>query len=112
MKIKVNDNILVITGKNKGKSGKVLRSSKSRNEWKITVEGINIVKKAVKASENQKGGFIELEKPISCSNVMLICPNCNKTTRVEHNDLKGKDKKRACKKCKKVIDQPFTKAKK
>ena len=70
---------------------------------KVVVEGIAKVKKHVKATEDKKGGIIEFEKPIDASNVMIICPHCNKVTRVGHNGLKGKDKKRTCKKCDKVL---------
>ena len=71
MKIKVNDNVLVIAGKDKGKSGKVLRTLK--NEQKVVVEGINISKKHSKPrTNNDKGGIFDIEMPIHVSNVKLV----------------------------------------
>lgn len=71
MKIKVNDNVLVITGKDKGKTGKVLKTLK--NEEKVVVEGINISKRHTKPrTNNDKGGIFEIEMPIHVSNVKKV----------------------------------------
>lgn len=71
MKIKVNDNVLVITGKDKGKSGKVIKTLK--NENKVVVEGINISKRHTKPrTNNDKGGIFDIEMPIHVSNVKLV----------------------------------------
>ncbi len=81
MNIKVNDNVLVITGKYKGNRGKVLKTIPGDN--KVIVEGVNIVHKHEKARKaNETSRIITEEAPIDASNVMVICPGCNKPTRV------------------------------
>ncbi len=101
MKIKKNDTVLIISGKDKGKKAKVLESFPKNN--KVIVEGVNIVKKHRRArSEKEKGQVIELPKPISVSNLKLICPKCSKAVRVGYR-LTEKDKYRICKKCEQEI---------
>lgn len=101
MKIKKNDNVIIITGKYKNKIGKVEKAFPKNN--KIQVSGINIIKKNSKPSrKNPKGGIIEINKPIDISNAMLVCPKCNKKTRVGYKIIKGK-KIRFCKKCQEEI---------
>jgi large subunit ribosomal protein L24 len=96
-KIKKNDQIKISAGKNKGKTGKVLRVFPDEN--KIIVEGLNLIKKHVKARrEGEKGQRIEIPGKINISNAMLVCPKCGKPTRVGHKDIEGK-KMRICKKC-------------
>ena len=80
-KIKKDDNVKVIAGKDVGKTGKVL--SVNREKGKVLVEGVNIVKKTFKkTSENQAGGIKDIEAYLDISNIMLICPKCKKDTRV------------------------------
>ncbi len=101
--IKKNDTVIVITGKNKGKRGRVIRVMPSDN--KIIVEKINIVKRHMKPSRKYaQGGIIEKEAPIHISNVMLLCPKCERPTRISAMELADGKKVRACKKCKEVID--------
>jgi large subunit ribosomal protein L24 len=101
--IKKNDTVVVITGKNKGKRGRVIRVMPSDN--KIVVEKINIVKRHMKPSRKYaQGGIIEKESPIHISNVMLLCPKCDRPTRISSMELADGKKVRACKKCKEVID--------
>ncbi len=110
MKVKTGDNVLVITGKDKGKSGKVMEVLAQEN--KVVVENINIVTKHQKPrSQQDKGGKIQKTAPIEASNVMVICPNCNKATRVAHSEVAGK-KVRSCKKCGSSLDKEFVKASK
>jgi large subunit ribosomal protein L24 len=110
MKVKTGDNVLVITGKDKGKSGKVLEVLASDN--KVVVENINVVTKHQKPrSQQDKGGKIQKTAPIEASNVMVVCPNCNKATRVAHSEVAGK-KVRSCKKCGASLDKDFVKASK
>ena len=102
MKIKKNDKALIISGKDRGKTGKILRAFPK--EGKILVEGVNIVKKHQKPRrEGEKGQIIQLPKPIDVSNVKLICPNCAKPARVGYKiiskDKKQRVKTRICKKC-------------
>ena len=110
MKVKTGDNVLVITGTDKGKSGKVLEVLASDN--KVVVENINVVTKHQKPrSQQDKGGKIQKTAPIEASNVMVVCPNCNKATRVAHSEVAGK-KVRSCKKCGASLDKDFVKASK
>ncbi|NQT23065.1 MAG: 50S ribosomal protein L24 [Candidatus Omnitrophica bacterium] len=102
LKIKKNDTIVVLAGKDKGKTGKVLKVyPKTR---KSIVEGINFVKKhARKTREDQKGGIIQKEAPIHISNIAVFCKGCTKPTKVGYNILKDGTKSRYCKKCNEVF---------
>lgn len=101
MKIKKNDTVLIISGKDKGKKAKVLESFPKNN--KILVDGVNIVKKHRRPrSEKEKGQIIELPKPISVSNVKFICPKCNKAVRIGYR-LTKESKYRICKKCEQEV---------
>ena len=107
MKIKVNDNVLVITGKYKGKEGKVLKTDPTGR--KVIVEGVNIVHKHEKAKKaNETSRIITEEAPIDVSNVELVCDKCGKPTRVGHAIVEGK-KVRVCKKCGAVLDKAYVK---
>jgi len=101
-KIKKNDVVLVTTGKDRGKSGKVVSLDPRRGV--LIVDGINKFKKHAKPSNKYpQGGIIDITKPIRVSNVMIICPACQKPTRVSYKN-EGKDKRRVCKKCGEVAD--------
>lgn len=107
MKVKVNDNVLVITGKYKGKQGKVLKTYP--DEGKVIVEKVNIVHKHEKAKKaNETSRIIEEEAPINVSNVEVVCDKCGKPTRVGHIFVEGK-KVRVCKKCGAVLDKAYVK---
>jgi len=98
LRIKKNDIVSVIAGKDKGKRGKVIEVLPSLS--RAIVENINISKKAVRRTQqNQKGGFVDLEMPIHLSNLMLFCKQCNKPVRFKVSILKDKSKVRECKKC-------------
>lgn len=97
MKIKKNDLVLIISGKDKGRTGKILDFFKK--EGKVLVEGINLMKKHQKPKKSgEKGQIIQLSKPIDASNVKLICPKCGKASRVGCKIVEKK-KYRICKKC-------------
>lgn len=97
MSIKKGDKVEVLSGKDRGKQGVVLRAIPV--EGKVVVEGVAVAKKAVKPNQqNQQGGIISQEMPIDASNVNLVCPECGKRTRVGH-EKDGKNKLRICKKC-------------
>lgn len=97
LSVKKGDNVLVIAGKDKGKTGKILVSYPKDN--RVLVEKVNIVTKAKKPkSAQEKGGIFKEEAPIDASNVMVLCPVCGKATRVAHSVIEGK-KVRTCKKC-------------
>ncbi len=100
-KLKKNDKVRVIAGKDKGREGTIISFVPEKNS--VIVEGVRIVKKHVKASSTSKGGIIEKEAPIHISNVMLICPHCNKPTRVGIKFLESGEKVRYCKKCGETI---------
>ena len=98
IKIKKNDIVEIIAGKDKGKKGKVLRVFPEAQ--KAIVENINIIKKARrKTQEDQKGGIIEIETPLNLSNLMLVCKQCSKRIRTKIFVLKDGAKIRECKKC-------------
>lgn len=97
MKIKKGDNVLIISGKYRGKKGEVLKAFPK--ERKVLVEGVNIVKKHMRPRrEGEKGQIIEMPTPIDISKVKLICPKCGKATRVGYK-IEEKKKFRICKKC-------------
>lgn len=97
LSIKKGDNVLVIAGKDKGKSGKVLVSLPADNS--VVVAGVNMISKHKKPrSAQDKGGIIKREGKIHASNVQIICPNCDKATRISNVTVDGK-KIRQCKKC-------------
>lgn len=101
-KIKKNDNVVVITGKDKGKSGKVLRVVPSMN--KAVVEGVNFVHKHMrKTRDNQQGGIIKKEAMINLSNLAVFCKRCNSATKVGYSILSDGSKSRFCKKCNEVF---------
>ena len=98
MKIKKGDNVIVISGKDKGKQGKVIKVLMS--EQKVIVENINLKKKHQRSKTGgKKGEKIEVLRPISVSTVSLICKNCGKPTRIGHRVLPDGNKIRICKKC-------------
>lgn len=110
MTIKTGDNVLVITGKDKGKQGKVLEVNRETN--RVTIDGVNVVKRHQKPrSQQDKGGVISKVAPIDASNVMVVCPSCGKPSRVGHKEIDGK-KVRICKKCGTSLDKEFVKASK
>lgn len=101
MKIKKGDIVLVISGKNKGKKGKILRAFPK--ERKILIEGVNLMKKHQKPRKTgEKGQIIQKPAPIDISNVKMICPKCNKAVRLGYKIVNDK-KYRICKKCNKQI---------
>ena len=89
-KLKVNDTVQVLAGKDKGKNGKVKSINFKTN--RVFVEGVNVVKKAMKPNQaNQQGGFVDLEKAIHISNVALLDPKSGKPTRVSVKKVAGKN---------------------
>ena len=97
MNIKRDDKVIVLSGKDKGKEGKVL--SVDPKAGKVIVEGVSVASKHSKPrKQGDKGGIIKLETPIYACKVMVVCPKCGKATRVAHKLENGK-KVRVCKKC-------------
>lgn len=103
MKIKKNDNVLVIAGKDKGKKGKV-RFVYPKHQ-KVIVEGANFIKKHARATgQARQAGIIDREAPLAISNVMLLCEKCHKPARVGYRFLEDGKKVRYCKNCQEVVD--------
>ncbi len=103
MKIRKDDTVLVIAGRDRGKKGKV-RFAHPKDK-KMVVEGINFIKKHARATGRVKqAGIIEQEAPITVSNVMLLCGRCNHPTRVGFRFLEDGRKVRICRSCHEVID--------
>jgi len=97
MNIKRDDKVIVLSGKDKGKEGKVL--SVDPKAGKVIVEGVSVASKHSKPrKQGEKGGIIKLETPIYACKVMVVCPKCGKATRVAHKLVDGKNV-RVCKKC-------------
>ena len=97
MKIHKDDTVLIISGKDRNKKGKIL--DVFAKEGRIVVEGANIQKKHIRPKKSgEKGQIVQKSAPISVSNVKLICPKCGKATRVG-SKIEGKKKYRVCKKC-------------
>ena len=103
MKIRKNDTVVIIAGKDKGKRGKVRHSLP--DEERVIVEGANMIKRHSRARRaTRQAGIIELEAPIHISNVMLLCDKCGKPTRVSIRFLADGKRVRVCKSCQEVID--------
>lgn len=103
MKIHKNDQVLVISGKDKGKKGRVHYAFPDKEQ--IIVEGINMIKRHTKArSVARQAGIIERESPLHISKVMLICGKCNRPSRVGFRFLEEGKKVRVCSSCQEVID--------
>lgn len=101
-KIKKNDMVYVLCGKDKGKTGKVFRVN--NKSGKAFVEGINYVKKHMrKSKQDQQGGIVQKESPIQLSNIAVLCKTCNKPAGVGINVLADGTKSRYCKRCKEVL---------
>ena len=104
IRLKRNDIVVVIAGKDKGKRGKILKVL--RDENRVIVEGVNFIKKHVRPSaQHRHGGIIEREGPIHVSNVMIYCPKCNRGVRIGMKFLEDGRKVRVCKKCGEILDK-------
>ena len=103
MKIRKNDTVLVIAGKDKGKRGKVRQTFPKKD--RVTVDGVNMVKRHSRArGAARQAGIIELEVPLRASDVMLVCNKCNKPVRVGFRFLEDGRKARICRSCYEIID--------
>lgn len=103
MNVKKGDRVKVLSGKDKGKEGVILRSLPQKE--RVVVEKVNMIKKAMRPTQqNPQGGISTMEAPIHVSNVMLVCPHCNQATRVNRKRNEEGKKIRICKKCGKDID--------
>ena len=105
VQIRKGDNVKVIAGKDAGKSGRVLSVNAAKNT--VVVEHVGIIKRHTRPnpSKNIKGGIVEKEAGINVSNVMVICGNCGKHTRIGHTILPDGSKVRSCRHCKSTLDK-------
>jgi large subunit ribosomal protein L24 len=102
--VKRGDTVQVIAGKERGKSGKILKAFPTKG--RVIIEHVNMIKKHTKRrSQGQGGGIIEREGTVHASNVMLVCPSCGKATRLGKKLLEDGSKARICKKCGEVVDR-------
>ena len=103
--LKKNDNVLVITGKDRGKKGRVIRVVPEKN--RLIVEGVNLIKRHTRPNpaKNIKGGVVQREASLHASNVQLVCPECGAQTRIGHKVLEDGRKVRICRKCGGVVDK-------
>jgi large subunit ribosomal protein L24 len=103
--IRKNDNVVVTTGKDRGKRGRVVRLEPEKN--RLVVEGVNIIKRHTKPNpqKNVKGGVVEREAALHASNVQIVCPECGKPTRIGKKVLDDGRKVRICRKCDGVLDK-------
>jgi large subunit ribosomal protein L24 len=103
--IRRNDTVVVTTGKDSGKRGRVLKVLPVRN--RVVVEGVNFIKRHTRPNpqKNVKGGIVEREASLHASNVQLVCPECSKKTRVGRRVLSDGRKVRICRKCEGVVDK-------
>lgn len=101
--IRKNDTVIVLSGRSRGKSGRVLKVVPERHT--LIVEKVNFIKKHQRPTSKMKqGGVVEREGELRLDNVMLMCPKCLKPTRIRIEMLKEGHKRRVCKKCKEVIE--------
>ncbi len=106
--LRKNDNVLVITGKDRGKRGRILKVLTAKDGTpRFVVEGVNLIKRHTKPNpgKNIKGGIVEREASLHASNVQLVCPECGAQTRVGHKVLGDGRKVRICRKCEGVVDK-------
>jgi large subunit ribosomal protein L24 len=103
--IRRDDNVIVLTGRDRGKRGRVLRVISGRD--RVIVEGVNMIKRHTRPNpqRNIKGGIVEREASIHASNVQLVCPECGKATRIGRRILNDGRKVRICRNCEGVVDK-------
>jgi large subunit ribosomal protein L24 len=105
IRIRRNDEVVVTTGRDRGKRGRVLKVLPEKN--RVVVEGINFINRHTRPNpqKNIKGGIVKREAPLHASNIQLICPECGARTRIGHRLLGDGRKVRVCRKCQGVVDR-------
>ena len=103
--VRKNDNVIVITGRDRGKRGRVLRVLVDKR--RVIVEGVNFIKRHTRPNPQKqvKGGIVEREAPLDASNVQIVCPECGRPTRAGNRRLDDGTRVRFCRKCEGVIDK-------
>jgi len=102
-RIKKGDTVVVLSGKNKGKQGQVMKVNHKKD--KLLVERVNIVKKHQKPTQTSQGGIIDKEALIHKSNIALVCPKCKKGVRIGYKDHEDGSKVRVCRSCGEELDK-------
>lgn len=104
VQLRHGDTVRIMTGRDKGKTGRVLTVNPAKQQ--VTIEHANIIKRHTRPnpSKNIKGGILDKEGPVHISNVMLVCPGCGKHTRVGHTTLPDSSKSRICRRCKVTLE--------
>ena len=103
MKLHTNDNVIVIKGRDRGNQGHISQIMHQDN--KVMVEGVNVVSRHTKATGGvRQGGIVQKEMPMRVCNVMLVCPDCAKPTKIGYRFLADGSKARVCKRCEEVIE--------
>jgi large subunit ribosomal protein L24 len=103
-KLKKDDKVKVVTGKDRGKIGKIIKVD--RKKARILIENVNVVKRHQRpTAQNRQGGIVETEAPLDWSNVMLVCNKCVKPVRIKMQQLDDGKKVRMCRKCNEQIDK-------
>lgn len=103
MRLRADDNVLVVKGRDRGKQGKIQHVFEDKQ--KVLVEGVNVVKRHTKATAGiRQGGIVQKEMPIQAANVMLICTHCNRPIRIGYRRLVDGTKARVCTSCQEVIE--------
>ena len=103
--VRKNDNVVVMSGRDKGKRGRVLRVIPEKT--RVIVEGVNFIKRHTRPNPQKqiKGGIVEREASVHASNVQIVCPECGKPTRTGHRTLNDGTRVRICRKCEGVMDK-------
>ncbi len=102
-RLKKGDTVKVVAGKEKGKTGKILKVLSKKN--RVTVEKLHVIKKHQKPDAKGKGGIVEKEGAVHISNVMFLCGKCNAAARIGYRMLEDGKKVRICKKCNELLDE-------
>jgi large subunit ribosomal protein L24 len=104
MRLRKGDRVYVISGKDKGKEGNILRRDVAKET--VVVENVNMITKSTRPTQkNPRGGLVKMEAPVNASKVMLVCPSCGKPTRIGRAFLDDGKKVRLCKKCGEIVDK-------
>ena len=104
MRLKKGDRVYVISGKDRGKEGRILRRDVAKDT--VVVENINMVTKSMRPTQkNPRGGLVKQEAPLHASKLLLVCPSCGKPTRISRAYLDNAKKVRVCKKCGEIVDK-------
>jgi large subunit ribosomal protein L24 len=105
MNVRRGDTVLVLAGKDRGKRGTVERVQKTKRGFGVVIPGVNMAKRHQRPrNRTQQAGIIDLPVPIHVSNVQVVCPRCNKPTRVGHQQLEDGRRVRVCKQCGEQIE--------